>query len=448
MNLDFTTGLIAQLGVSPLQQINVPALAAAAASSATAAASSATAAASSAASINLATPGPIGATTPNTAKLTTLGVSGSLSLGNATARTPFAHSTYYAPVAGVMQPAFLSNGNAFGVPTSGAAFYRSFNVDSDTVDATAAQGGGVNVNYFGHSISAGAVGGRTTLSVFMSQQGATASGGANQFYVAGACFGEASFSAGGTGGVPTGNLFATNHSARLKTGAGPYWNSLTGEEVDVSVQPGTAVIDKVGFKVVQWADDAVSGSRGDYAIGVNNQANGTAPGWTLGYAVGGPEGWWPMKGSGTILGTAAAVITGGPSMACAYGVDLSAVTFSGAFLKSTGFAVDGSGNATANSVRITPAIGLTAAGSTQGTGLALTKDLNVVSTTAASTGVVLPTAAPGMEILVFNRGASTLNVYPGAGAQIEALGANVATTVATLAKVRMVAVSTTQWLAA
>lgn len=268
-----------------------------------------------------------------------------LAVGDATARQPFSHSTYYSPVSGSMATApFAATGNAFGTVTSGSAYFRQFNINSDTVNASAATGGGVNVNYFGHTISAGAVGGRTTHSVFMTQQGATTST-VGQFYVAGACFGEAAYSAGGTAGLGNarGNLFATNHSARLKTGAGIYWNSLVGEEVDVSVQTGTSVNYKVGMKVVQWADDAVSGSISDYAFGVGMQASGTAPGWNIGFAIGSPEGWWPIKSIGTIMGTYAATIGGGPTMAAAYGIDFTAVTFSTAAFASPSFQVDGSG---------------------------------------------------------------------------------------------------------
>ena len=272
----------------------------------------------------------------------------SLTVGDSTARQPFVHSSYISPVSGLMSTApFFLGGNAFGTVTSGAAFFRQFNVDTDTVNSSAANGGGVNVNYFGHTISAGAVGGRTTHSVFMSQQGATTSA-AGQFYVAGACFGEAAHSAGGTAGAGNarGNLFATNHSARLKTGGGLYWNSVCGEEVDISIQASAAAEYKVGFKVVQWADDAVSGSTADYAIGIGKQANGTAPGWDFGYVANGPEGWWPIKSTGTIFGAYAPIISGGPAMAAAYGVDFSAVTFSTAAFKSTGFTVDGIGNTT------------------------------------------------------------------------------------------------------
>lgn len=70
--------------------------------------------------------------------------------------------------------------------------------------------------------------------------------------------------------------------------------------------------------------------------------------------------------------------------------------------------------------------GISAAGTTQGTATALTKDFNVVSTVAASSGVVLPTAAAGAQVTVKNAGANALAVYPASGGTIDALAANAA----------------------
>ena len=65
---------------------------------------------------------------------------------------------------------------------------------------------------------------------------------------------------------------------------------------------------------------------------------------------------------------------------------------------------------------------LTAAGSTQGTALALPSDFNIVTTTAASTGVILPAAGiqcnPGDNFIVVNHGANALSVYPPVGGKI------------------------------
>lgn len=67
---------------------------------------------------------------------------------------------------------------------------------------------------------------------------------------------------------------------------------------------------------------------------------------------------------------------------------------------------------TANMVIGYPAIGLTAAGTTQADALQLTADVNTVSTTASGTGVKLPPCEKGAMVVVNNMGAQTLAVYP------------------------------------
>lgn len=74
---------------------------------------------------------------------------------------------------------------------------------------------------------------------------------------------------------------------------------------------------------------------------------------------------------------------------------------------------------------------LTAAGSAQTDALQLSAAINVVGTTAASTGVRLPPPELGACIVVKNLGASTLSVYPTTGGIINALAANAAFTIAT-----------------
>ena len=54
---------------------------------------------------------------------------------------------------------------------------------------------------------------------------------------------------------------------------------------------------------------------------------------------------------------------------------------------------------------------LTATGTNQGTALPLTKMMNRVTTTAASTGVILPAAVGGMNVTLINAGANPLQVY-------------------------------------
>ena len=91
------------------------------------------------------------------------------------------------------------------------------------------------------------------------------------------------------------------------------------------------------------------------------------------------------------------------------------------------------------------AVGLTAAGTTQATGLVLGKDINVVATTAANTGVVLPIAVAGMTVTVINEGANTLNVYPATNASIDSGAVNTAFALGSGARLQFVAASATKW---
>ena len=70
--------------------------------------------------------------------------------------------------------------------------------------------------------------------------------------------------------------------------------------------------------------------------------------------------------------------------------------------------------------------GLTSTGATQGSALALTADINVVTTVAALSGVALPNFGAGAEVLVVNAGSNALLVYPFSGGTISGSALNVA----------------------
>jgi hypothetical protein len=89
--------------------------------------------------------------------------------------------------------------------------------------------------------------------------------------------------------------------------------------------------------------------------------------------------------------------------------------------------------------------GITAAGSTQGTGTALTKEINVVSTVASGAGVVLPTAVAGMAIVITNTSANALLVYPAVNGIINTAAANASFSQPAGATLQFVAPTTTQW---
>ena len=88
--------------------------------------------------------------------------------------------------------------------------------------------------------------------------------------------------------------------------------------------------------------------------------------------------------------------------------------------------------------------GLTAAGTTQGTALALTAGINTVTTTASGTGVVLSSSLT--EQRVYNAGTNPLKVYPPTGAKINQLATNAAISLAINTAVAFWKATSTQWI--
>jgi hypothetical protein len=88
---------------------------------------------------------------------------------------------------------------------------------------------------------------------------------------------------------------------------------------------------------------------------------------------------------------------------------------------------------------------VTAGTNAQGQG-ALTTDINVITTAAANpSGVTLPTATQGRKILIVNKGANAVNVYPATGATIDGLSVNAAISLPVNGLLEFNASSTTQW---
>lgn len=71
--------------------------------------------------------------------------------------------------------------------------------------------------------------------------------------------------------------------------------------------------------------------------------------------------------------------------------------------------------------------GLTATGSTHADALQLVSTMNVITTAASGTGVLLPSVvAPGAKVYVINGGANVLTVYPAPGGKVNGTSANTA----------------------
>ena len=91
---------------------------------------------------------------------------------------------------------------------------------------------------------------------------------------------------------------------------------------------------------------------------------------------------------------------------------------------------------------------LTAAGTSNTDALALSAAINRVTTTAASTGVRLMLPEVGSQVVVINSGANALTVYPGTGAQINALTATTGGfSVAAGGRALFIGTSSTNWFA-
>lgn len=89
--------------------------------------------------------------------------------------------------------------------------------------------------------------------------------------------------------------------------------------------------------------------------------------------------------------------------------------------------------------------GLTAAGTNQGTALAITKTMSEFTTVAASTGGRLPTPEAGEIFVVANKGANALALYPPSGANIDSLAANAALSMAANTRKLFFAFTATQF---
>lgn len=91
----------------------------------------------------------------------------------------------------------------------------------------------------------------------------------------------------------------------------------------------------------------------------------------------------------------------------------------------------------------------TAAGTTQATAAAITSDITVYTTVAASAGAILPaaSAAGADDFFVVNAGANALSLYPPTGGKINAGATNAAVSVPVGKSAHVVFAGSGQWVA-
>lgn len=165
--------------------------------------------------------------------------------------------------------------------------------------------------------------------------------------------------AGGISGTTSGNAYGGYFQVGLNTGA-TFWRNAVGMEIDVGVQTGASLDTKTGLQVVTLPSDAVSGGLGHDTAYVIGQGASAAVGWDYGFRVNGVGGGFPIKPTGSIFGVPVTAFINGGTIA--NGFDLTNLTITGNAWKSTGFAVDGSGNVTGASYKVASTAGVTCSG--------------------------------------------------------------------------------------
>jgi len=96
-------------------------------------------------------------------------------------------------------------------------------------------------------------------------------------------------------------------------------------------------------------------------------------------------------------------------------------------------------------VYVSVGTGIAAAGTNQGTATLLTKQVNLISSGTAGTGVRLPGATVGMQLILINATSVPVNVYPATSAQIDSLATNAPFTLGIGSRLMLVATGLTQW---
>ena len=90
---------------------------------------------------------------------------------------------------------------------------------------------------------------------------------------------------------------------------------------------------------------------------------------------------------------------------------------------------------------------VSAAGTTQATATTLKSGICVITTAAASSGVILTNGQIGDEYDILNLGANAVTVYPPTSGQVNALSANTGFTLATNTAVKVKKFTATRWMA-
>ena len=257
-----------------------------------------------------------------------------------------------------------------------------------------------------------------------------------------------------TGNITGGNVIGTLLTGTLSTAAQPNITSvgtLTGLGVNgtitgVNITANTGVFTGNGSALTALNASNVSSGTLAQARLANASVTLGSTALTLGSTVTTVAGLTSVTSTtfvGALTGAASSATTAGTVTTAAQPNITSTGTLTSATI-SGNITAQANINMTGYVIR-SVATGISAAGSTQGTATAISKEINVVSTVASGAGVVLPTAVAGMAITITNTSANSLLVYPATSGIINSLSANVGYTQPAGATLQFVAPTTTQW---
>ena len=240
-----------------------------------------------------------------------------------------------------------------GTYTSGIASPFEWIVNGDTADVTGATAQNLFYLYGGFNFGGtGMKGGRIGLGISHAFNGGNSSNtpGSQYFHIGISNQTVAAYRDGGTTTNPAGQLFGFFGSSELRPGA-KAWAEIKAMELNVSIDALASATRKYGITIVTSTTDAEEAEGEEAFIRLAKKSNATASiGMRSGLMFGGSPSYWGIPSYGSLIEAAASTLGTPPAMTAAYGFDASLVTFGGAFLRSSAFAVDGSGNVGSNAV--------------------------------------------------------------------------------------------------
>ncbi len=362
--------------------------------------------------LTLSSPPPIGNVVPNTGAFTTgtfstLNVTAGGTLAGTFAQgNPFfdASQTVAGAVANSMRWRTAITGTATGNPALRYSAYLG-TISSDTL-ALPAVNQFFNGWQYQHNFGGAAeTGNRQAMQITLSQTattGNTIASGTSGFYVALDAQSQSSVPDNGTGLTNTtahGRLFGMNPAAVANTGATNLYQ-VTGIEANAEIATGASAFIRNMISVAAL-NGPTQGTRVD--AGIWFYKDGVAAGLKDGILFGGAgANNWPIDAAGTIIG----IDNNGVAATATNGVDFSAATLTGAFLKgpSSRFAVDGPTGAitapslaSATTLALQPGGGATTVGGSVDSASTVRGQTGLLAGTNSIVGLVTVNGAAGQQ---------------------------------------------------